>query len=333
MATHYRPPTNNMQVAFDEVRAFDCHRERLKDVAIALKSVVSEDKDGELSGDPLKRPGTNEPILGKISITSPEERSDSPVDVRVLLNGNRWGSLSKGMQNSVVDTCLTRIEVQLEDGQTKLDDLGRPVLKKRPWGYELVGFVEVDERHGVSSIGVHNMRVFFGEHGQGYMRWLDETPPDDFMRVPVRPPKRPKAAVKEGESDEYARGKLAAGRVAERLEQITERATVLGVLQLELATQRPRDKVIDAVRKKVLAWTCLPDFIAVEQGKDPSVAPDLAAAVLVTTKAQPEIDLLDRTVTECRDKLVLGWVLDDEGEEDPRNEVLEMVNRRLRELG
>lgn len=336
MPTYYRNPTNNMLTAFETVRAYDCHAMRLKDVSIVVKSVVSEDKEGDLVGDPLKLPN-GQPVLGKISITSLEERSSSPepVDVRVLLNGNRWGGLTTGEQNYVIDTCLTRIDVQIEDGRTKRDDLDRPVLKKKPWGYLFCGFDEVDGRHGVSSIGAQAIARHVGKHGQLYMTWLDTPPPEDFMPIPAKRPKRPNAAIKDGEPDEYARGKLSARRVAERVEELTELATMLGVLQLEFAAspKGPRDEVDKAIRAKIIRWTAIEDYMAVRDGRTPSVEPDLAAGVLVTSKARPSLDLLDRTVPECRDALVLKFVLDDEGEDDPREEVLEVVNRRIRELG
>jgi hypothetical protein len=316
-----------MQAAFDAVRALDCHRERLADVDIAVKAVhATLNKDDEPRGEALASDG--DPVLGKIRIMSLEDRSDGASDVRLLLHGDRWGSLSAGMQRSVIDNCLTRIEVRLEDGKPKLDDIGRPMLRKRKWGYKLCGYAEVDERHGKHAIGVHNMQVFFNEHGQIYMPWLDDEPPVDFLATPVRPKETPKLKATTG----HKRGKLTIGALCTRIEHLEERATILGIYQLELQAKKPRDKVVQALKAAVLKGHYLPDFIAVEKGEKATVEPDLAAAVLVTSKARPDVDLLDTMVPDCRDKQVLAWILDDEGDEDPRENVLDVVNSRIREL-
>lgn len=322
----YEEPTDQMKSAFEAERARDCHRERLADVNIVVKAAyASRNKDNEPRGEALSQDG--DPVLGVIKITSLLDRSDDSSDVRIVLHGDRWGGISWGMQCSVIDTCLTRIEVQMSDGYPKRDDLGRPLLRKKKWGYKLCGFPEVDERHGKSSIGVHSMQIFFSEHGQYYMPFLHEEPPEDFMAVPVRP-KQPKLEA----SSEHKRGKLSVGALETRIEHLTERATLLGVYKLELREKAPRSRIIDAVRAKVLSGKFLPDFIAVEKNETPSVEPDLAAAVLVTSKARPGLDLLGRMVPDCRDTQVLGWILDDEDEEEPRDAVLDVVNGRILEL-
>jgi hypothetical protein len=326
----YQPPTNNMRTAFDDVRALDCHRERLADVTIAVKGVyASRDKDDLPRGEALSRDG--DPILGKIRIMKEEDRSDGSADVRVLLHGDRWGQLSAGMQRAVIDICLTRIEVVEKDGKPALDGLYRPILRKRKWGYQHCGFVEVDERYGLSSPGVHNLRLFFNDHGQVYMPWLDEDPPDDFLSVPLRPPKSAKP-LPEGDTI-YKRGKLAAKRLRERIEiqKIDALPTILGLVALELS-ERPRDDVIGALEAKIREHRALPDYVAIEKGKKPSVEPDLAAATLLTmTKKEATLDMLDRLVPECLDAQVLASVAEGEGD-SPREEVLEVINRRIREL-
>jgi hypothetical protein len=61
---------------------------------------------------------------------------------------------------------------------------------------------------------------------------------------------------------------------------------------------------------------------------------DLDAAVLVTSPSDLDLDTLDRLVPGCRDTVVLEWVLDDErGREEPRPEVVEVIEARLQELG
>lgn len=330
----YGQPTQNMKNAFEDVRNFDAHRERLAEVEIAmLAAYASKDKDGEPRGEALARDG--DPILGKVRIMTLEDRADGTHDVRLILNGDLWGQLSVGSQRAVVDMCLMRIEVVIKDGRPKRDDAGRPVLRKRKWDYNHCGFVEVDERHGLSSPAVQELRTFFNEHGQTYMSWIDEAPPADFVPIASRRRKRKPKELGEGGADasgNYTRGPLGSKLVRERLQHVESRATVLGVLQLELEHAKPRDPVVKALKDRLIGDLALPDYIAVEKGDEPSVKPDLAAAVLLTSKAKPSLDLLDRVVPECCDAKVLAWILDDEGDEDPREEVLEVVNSRIREL-
>lgn len=324
----FEQPNDKMKTAFDKVRALDCHQERLAEVKIVvLAAYAKRDKDDEPRGEALARNG--DPILGMIRIMSLEDRSDGSADVRVLLHGDRWGQLSASMQRSVVDDCLMRIEVMMQDGKSKLDELGRPKLRKRKWGFQLCGFHEVAERHGKSSIEVHNFRVLFDEHGQTYLPWFDDDEPLAKI-LELAPRRKPMAAVS-GDGT-HKRGSLAAKPLRDRLQHIDGPATLLAVAQLEFGS-KPRKGVVAALKDRVLELKgILRDFNAVEKGQTPSVELDLAAAVLVTSPAKLSTEILDSLVPECRDAKVLGWILDDEGDDAPREHVLEVVNRRIREL-
>lgn len=326
----YEDPNEKMQRAYEKVRAFPCHKERLAEVEISVLAVyATRDKDDEPRGEALS--DGDRPVLGRVKITTLEDRNDGAADARILLHGDRWGRISAPMQRAILDNCLTRIEVMMQDGKPKLDDAGRPKLRKRKYDFVLRGFHEVAERHGKSSLEVHNFRVLLlGEHGQYYMPWLDDdAPPDNVLAVA---PKKKKTVAVAAADGGYARGTLPSTGLCTHIEHLDAAATVLGVAQLELQSKKPRETVVKAIKSRVLELTILPHYIAIEKGQPPAIELDLAAAVLVTTRAKPPIDLLDQMVPECRDVKVLGWVLEGEGDEEPREAVLEVVNRRIREL-
>ena len=335
MAT-YEDPSNKMEEAFEDVRKFDAHHERLKDVSIAVMSAhASRDEDDEPKGEALSARGR--PILGMIRIMSTEDRAAGNADVRVILNGDRWGQLSAAMQRGVVDDCLTQIEVVKEEGGvTKRDEHGRPKLRRRAWDYELCGFHDVAQRHGASSVEVHNFRVLFDQYGQTYLPLLapDERPVNYLEITPKRTKTRAKDLATGGSSD-YQRGPLASAALIARIDQLSSPATLLAVAKLELA-KKPRKPVEKAIKDRVLGMQLLMDYIRVEKGQDqhdPAIDLDLDAAVLVTS---PDLDMdaLDRLVGGCRDVTVLGWILEGELQrDDPRQEVVDVVEARLAGFG
>lgn len=334
----FEDPSNNMEEAFRDVRDLDCHRERLKDVNIVVLSAhASRDEDDEPRGEALARNGR--PILGTIRISSLEDRAEGMADARVLLNGDRWGQLSAAMQRSVIDTCLTQIEVRQKDGAPLRDDLGRPKLQQRKWDFELVGFHDVAARNGASSVEVHNFKVLFDEHGQTYLPLLapDERPVNYLAVTPKRTRTRAKEITTGGSSGAtHKRGPLASSALVARIGYLTSPATILAVAKLELAS-KPRAPVVKAIKDRVLDLTLLPAYIRVEKGDDqhePALDVDVDAAVLVTSPSDLDLDTLDRLVPGCRDTIVLEWALDDErGREEPRAEVVEVIEARLQELG
>jgi hypothetical protein len=330
----FEDPSNKMEEAFDDVRNLDCHRERLQDVNIAVLSAhASRDEDDEPRGEALSCRGR--PILGKIRISSIEDRAEGMADVRVLLNGDRWGQLSAPMQRSVIDECLTSIEVQRKDGAPKRDDLGRPKLQQRQWDFELYGYHDVAARNGAHSVEVHNFRVLFDEHGQTYLpHFAPDDRPVDYLAIAPKPTRtRAKEITKPGSSDasSYQRGPLASGALVTSIDTISSPATLLAVAKLELQ-KKPRKAVVNAIKDRVREMRLLMDYIRIEKGEDqhdPALDLDLAAAVLVTSPPGLDLDTLDRLVPVCRDVKVLALLLVDE----QRSEVVDVVNARLAEFG
>jgi len=332
---NFEDPNNKMEEAYESVRTLDCHRSRLEDVNIVvLAAYAKRDKDDEPRGEALARRGR--PILGKIRITTTEDRAAQHGDVRIILNGDRWGQLSAPMQRAVIDDCLTQIEVLQEDGKTKVDDLGRPKLRKRKFDFEHCGFHEVAARHGKHSVEVHNFKVLFDKHGQTYLPHFepDDRPTDVLAVAPKRTRTRAKA-VSSGSDATHQRGPLATDPLRDRIAHLDQPATILGVAKLELA-KKPRKGVIAAIKERVLKLTLLPEYIRVEKGTEadePRVQLDLDAAVLVTSPAELDTDTLDRLVPGCCDTVVLGWVVDDERRrKEPRQEVIDVVEARIQDI-
>lgn len=328
----YEDPSEKMEKAFEEVRALPRHTPRLDDVNIVVfAAYATRNKDDEPRGEALSR--KRKPLLGKIRISSLEDRAENAADVRLLLHGDRWGQLTSAMQRSVIDECLTLIEVLVEDGKTKRDDLGRPKLREREYDYDIRGFIDVDAQWGRSSIGVHNMRVLFDQHGQTYLPQLDpDDRPEDFMaRAPVRSGTRAKAIA--GKGVDHRRGKLGVKALIGRIDQLQAPATILAVAKLELQ-RKPRGSILSCLNEAVLKFKLLEAYRAVETGDAPEgIELDLDAAVLVTSKKRPVMEVLEQLVATCRDTQVLGWVIDDEREaDDPRSEVIDVVEARVAEL-
>jgi hypothetical protein len=252
----------------------------------------------------------------------------------VVLNGDRWGQVSAPMQRGVIDDCLTQIMVLKEDNATKLDDLGRPKLKRRPWDFEHCGYHEVAERHGSHSVEVHNFKVLFDKNGQTYLPHFapDDRPVDYLAIAPKQTRTRAKEITNPGSSDtSYQRGPLASAALVARIDSISSPATLLAVAKLELQ-KKPRKPVVKAIKDRVLEMRLLPDYIRVEKGEDqhdPAIDLDLDAAVLVTSPPDLDMDTLDRLVPGCRDVAVLGWTLEDE----QRSEVVDVVKARIADLG
>ncbi len=330
----FEDPTDKMTQAFEEVRALEPHRDRLATVDIRVFAVyAAKDEDDEPRGEAMQKDG--DPLMAKIRIMGLEDRADGSGDVRLLLHGDRWGSISAGMQRSIIDTHLTRITVRMEDGKPSLDELGRPKLKKNKWDFQHCGFHAVAERHGRSSVEVHNLRVMFDKHGQIYMPHINpEDAPEDLLAPRPKKKKKKKSGKKKKKGDPTKeRGDLGAKALRERIQYLERTETILGVAKLELEGG-PRDDVIVGLKDRVREKRILVDYIALTKGNETSVAPDVAAAVLVTSRVNPSTDLLDQVVPECGDELVLGWVLDDERnrDEEMRPEVIEVVERRIAEI-
>jgi hypothetical protein len=329
---NYEDPNNKMEEAYNDVRALDCHRDRLAEVTIAvLAAYATRDKDDEPRVEALSRRGR--PILGKIRITTLEDRASGATDLRVILNGDRWGQLSAAMQRSVIDDCLTGVEVIIDGGRPKLDDHGRPKLRTRAYDYDLCGFHEVAERNGSSSVEVNNFRVLFNEHGQIYLPHID--PGNHPTNVLSLAPKRTRTmakAISVGGTSSHARGKLGTKALRIHIDLIDKSETLLALAKIE-HQKSPRKDVITAIKERVMSLLCLPDYIAVTKGQDTSVNLDLDAAALMTMKAPIDTDTLDRLVPGCADAVVLGWLLEDErAQATPREEVIEVIEGRVAEV-
>lgn len=117
----------------------------------------------KVSDKPVKVHGTS--AYAKIKVTSPERRSELPVDAVMTIDGKKWESLEPETQAALLDHELQHLVVQweylppvkgdppeMERRQPKLDDYDRPKLKTRGHDFEVGWFKDVAARHGEWSI-------------------------------------------------------------------------------------------------------------------------------------------------------------------------------------
>jgi hypothetical protein len=137
---------------------------------------------------------------------------------------------------------------------------------------------------------------------------------------------------------EAKRGALGDAALRERLQHIKRIETLLAVYVLERAHKSPRGRVLKALNELAESFDDMrffTDAAAIDEGRTPSaLVPDLAAGVLITSNSKAPTSLLELFVPDCKDAIVLGWILDDEKErgEHARNEVISVVSARLAEM-
>jgi len=331
--TYLDTTTVSQHEALNSARILDAHFTRLQGVRIKLlckKAVVDEDDDPICDALTYR----SRPIITAVSITKAEERysEDGEVeqpDARVIVNGDLWGTLVTDEQVAAMDQALTQIEVVTDKkGHRKLDDAGRPKLRKRRYDYEVFGFAEVAERHGRASLEVQEARRLFNDFGQGMLFASDGEDGDGENVVAIV---RPRAAPLK-RAKPHRRGKISVKELVERIAACMP-ATVLGLTALEHASS-PRPGVATALRDRAYALRILPDYDLVLQGNTPKIKPDTAAAVLATTPIR-QVDQPGQLVAECCDPTVLAWPLAEERAlgDDGRADLIELLSDRAAALG
>lgn len=70
-------------------------------------------------------------------------------DAEIVLDKTVWESINEKAQIALLDHALTKLEVKKDkEGETKIDDCGRPCLKIRKYDYRLGLFRDVAIRNG-----------------------------------------------------------------------------------------------------------------------------------------------------------------------------------------
>ena len=86
------------------------------------------------------------------SITPYRARVRGCKDAYVTVDNECWAKKNKQERVALLDHELTHFELDLDkDGNLRSDDRGRPKLKMRPHDWEIGGFDEVVQRHGVDT--------------------------------------------------------------------------------------------------------------------------------------------------------------------------------------
>ncbi len=148
----FRPPTPDLTALLDDV--LSTHHQRLANhgVRIGLRmAFAAEDKDGNPKGAALMHHGY--PALALVRIVSHKDRVAGLPDAIIDVDGDRWPEQSDEEKIATLDHELTHlVPILARGGAVKLDDCHRPRLKMRKHDWQLGGFAEVVERHGVNAI-------------------------------------------------------------------------------------------------------------------------------------------------------------------------------------
>jgi hypothetical protein len=76
-------------------------------------------------------------------------------DAIIEIDGDAWDEMSDAKRRALLDHQLCHFDVQKDkDGNIKLDDCNRPVLKIKPHDWQVGGFDAVSQRHGSDALEV-----------------------------------------------------------------------------------------------------------------------------------------------------------------------------------
>ena len=135
-------------------------------VRFGVIMVSSVDKDGEPDGKPALKSSSGHPAAAKVGLVSAKDKLSKNYDVEILIDLTVWGEMDDKKRFAVLDHEMTHVEiVEDKDGHAKIDDNGAPKLKLIPDQFHLWGFLEIAQRHGLSSSEVLCMRDMVEEHG------------------------------------------------------------------------------------------------------------------------------------------------------------------------
>lgn len=100
------------------------------------------------------------PAIARIRITRLEERVAGRGDAVIWIDGDQFPLLPERTQRAVLDHELEHLEVKIgDDGQVKMDDIARPLLRIKPHDFQVGWFSSVAKRHGRHSFEVHQAQT------------------------------------------------------------------------------------------------------------------------------------------------------------------------------
>ena len=108
------------------------------------------------------------PAQAKVKIVSLKDRAKGCKDAEIIIDDRNWDKLSDAERKALIDHELEHLEVQYEEGEVKIDDLGRPKLKIKKHDWQMGWFDVIARRHGESSPEVRQASELMAKNGQLY---------------------------------------------------------------------------------------------------------------------------------------------------------------------
>lgn len=152
-----------MAEAFDDLA-------KLKVEVDVLMAFAARDKDGEPKGCALKLHGV--PCLAIVKVTSLKDRVAGLGDVRILIDGDQFPHRTAEEQEAIIHHELQHLVIARDkDGNARIDDAFRPVLKTRPHDAELGVFFATIDRYKTAAIEAQAYRALHREMSQRTFPW------------------------------------------------------------------------------------------------------------------------------------------------------------------
>lgn len=172
---------------------FECYEEQIEarvkiDVVMAF---ADRDEDGERLNDALSHHGVK--ALGIARNIGKKDRAMGRGDAEIALDGDWWECHNEEERLALLDHEIYHIVPKRDrDGNFKIDDMRRPLIRMRPHDEEFGWFRVIAARHGAASQEQQQAAQMMDEASQFY--WPDllgETPPME------KPAKTARGAVQE----------------------------------------------------------------------------------------------------------------------------------------
>lgn len=107
--------------------------------------------------EPLRLHGY--PAHAIIKVNGLKDRAAGLADCRLLIDGRGWEDWSQQQRVALIDHELRHLElVKDREGHVKTDDCARPRLRVRPHDWQIGGFDDVVQRHGIEAFEAQSFR-------------------------------------------------------------------------------------------------------------------------------------------------------------------------------
>lgn len=162
---NYEKCSNNVRSLLGEI--VDSHYPELADAKVTIDLLFVFDDSEKVTVPPkaaLKHHGW--PALAVVSITKLKDRVRGCKDALIVIDGDRWESLTQAERRALLDHELCHLQLQIRGGELLKDSAGRPKLKIRPHDFEIGGFHTVINRYQESALELQALATAAEVHGQ-----------------------------------------------------------------------------------------------------------------------------------------------------------------------